>query len=252
MTSKRFLPTYLLATVLCFLVACNGNEEKTGTDTDDGDTTTTATDTPATTAEPVAASTVTRTPQGMFLAKHRVANFSKWIASYEAHDSMRLANGLHSYVIGRGVQDTNMVLVVVKADDMAKAKAFSKDASLKKAMQAGGVRGTPTFIHLNATYQDTAVLSDAIRALSTFSVKDWANWQKGFEDGRSERIENGIADRAYGNDPENPNKVAVVTAAVDSAKATAYWNSDMLKKRREAGGVIGSPERFLFRIVKRY
>jgi hypothetical protein len=252
MTSKQFLPTSLLATILCFLVACNGNEEKTGTDTADSDTATTTTDTSATMAEPVATSTVTRTPQGMFMAKHRVANFSKWMASYEAHDSMRLANGLHSYVIGRGVQDTNMVLVVVKADDMAKAKAFSKDASLKKAMQAGGVIGAPTMQHLNATYQDTAVLSDAMRSLSVFNVKDWVNWQKGFEDGRSERIENGIADRVYGNDPENPNKVVVVTAAVDSAKATAYWKSDKLKQRREAGGVIGSPDRFLFRIVKRY
>jgi len=39
---------------------------------------------------------------------------------------------------------------------------------------------------------------------------------------------------------------------MDTAKAFAYYKSDALKKRREAGGVIGEPERFLFRIVQRY
>jgi hypothetical protein len=194
----------------------------------------------------------TRFMSKLFLVKHRVANFGKFMAAYEEHDSLRLANGLHSYVIGRGVQDSNMVLVAIKADDLAKAKAFSKDAALKKAMQKSGVTGTPTFMHTNSVFQDTAMLGDAIRSMTSFSVKDWAVWQKGFEEGRPERIENGIADRVYGNDPDNPNKVTLVTALTDSAKAAAYWKSDMLKKRREAGGVIGTPERFLFRIAKRY
>ena len=39
--------------------------------------------------------------------------------------------------------DSNMVMVALKADDMAKAKAFAKDPSLKKAMQKGGVTGAP-------------------------------------------------------------------------------------------------------------
>jgi len=39
---------------------------------------------------------------------------------------------------------------------------------------------------------------------------------------------------------------------MDTAKAFAYFNSDALKKRREAGGVIGEPKRFLFRVVQRY
>ena len=119
-------------------------------------------------------------------------------------------------------------------------------------MQKGGVTGAPTFMLTNAVFQDTAVLTDAVRSMTSFPVKDWAAWQKSFEEGRPQRIENGVADRVYGNDPDNPNRVTVVTAVLDSAKANAYWKSDELKKRREAGGVIGTPERFLFRIVKRY
>lgn len=250
MIPTRFLPKFLFSAMVLVCAACNDSADKTTTDEASTDTTTTSTT--STTAEPVSASTITRTPQGMFMAKHRVANFAKWLASYEAHDSMRLANGLHNFVIGRGVQDSNMVLVALKTDDPAKAKAFEKDPSLKKAMQKGGVTGTPALMHTSAVFQDTAMLGDVIRSLTTFTVKDWATWEKGFEAGRSERIENGISDRVYGKDPDNPNKVTVVTAAVDSAKATAYWKSDKLKQRREAGGVVGNPERFLFRVVKRY
>ncbi len=250
MISKRFLPIFFVATILFSFAACNGNEAKTDTDTTSSDTTSGTS--PTTPTETVAASTVTRTPQGMFIAKHRVGNFSKWLASYEEHDSMRRANGLQSYVIGRGVPDSNMVLVVVKTNDLAKAKAFSKDASLKKAMQKGGVVGAPTFTLVNAMFQDTAVLTDAVRSLTTFTVKDWNNWQKSFEEGRSFRLENGVADRVYGNDPDNPNKVTVVTAVLDSMKAATHWKSDTLRKRRTASGVIGTPDRFLFRIAKRY
>ena len=65
-------------------------------------------------------------------------------------------------------------------------------------------------------------------------------------------MDNGITDRVYGYDPDDNKKVSLVTAVLDTAKAFAYYNSDALKKRRAAGGVIGEPKRFLFRVVQRY
>ena len=94
---------------------------------------TSTTETTTTPAAPEVVNTIVTTPQNMMTALHKVSNFAKWKASYDEHDSMRLANGIHSYVIGRGVQDTNMVLVAVKADDMAKAKAFAKDRQPEKS-----------------------------------------------------------------------------------------------------------------------
>ena len=91
---------------------------------------------------------------------------------------LRLASGIHSYVIGRGLQDSNMVLVAVKVDDMAKAKAFAKDPSLKKAMQKGGVTGTPSFTFVTMTFQDTATSSSDLRSRTTFTVKDWVPGKK--------------------------------------------------------------------------
>jgi hypothetical protein len=196
--------------------------------------------------------TIVTTPQSMMVVKHKVANFNKWLASYEAHDSMRMAHKIHSYVIGRGVQDSNMVLVAVKVEDMDKAREFSKASDLKDAMKKGGVMGTPEFNFVTMVFQDTAQSSTDLRSSTMFTVKDWDAWQKKFEEGKQDRMDNGIAVRAYGYEADDNHKIVVVTALTDSAKALAYWKSDMLKKRMEEGGVVGDPKRFLFRVVKRY
>jgi hypothetical protein len=248
MKQFRFTGVLFCAALLFFLTSCGGDGSKETTSTD----TTTADSITATTAVTPEVNTIVTTPQNMMVATHKVSDFAKWKASYEEHDSLRLANGIHSYVIGRGVDDPNMVLVAVKCDDMAKAKAFAKDPSLKKAMQKGGVTGTPSFSFVTMTFQDTAVISSDMRSRTTFAVKDWDAWQKAFEEGKQERIDNGITTRAYGHDADNNKKVELVTAVIDTAKAFAYYKSDALKKRREAGGVIGEPKRFLFRVVQRY
>lgn len=235
------------AVLVFFLTSCGESEQKTSTDTD---STTVESTSPEATMD---ANTTITTPQAMVIATHKVSDFAKWKVSYDERDSMRLANGLHSYVIGRGVQDPNMVLVALKADDMAKAKAFAKDPSLKAAMQKGGVIGEPSISFITTTWQDTAVLGpNIIRSRTTFTVKGWDAWQKSFADGKQERMDNGITDRAYGYDPDDNKKISLVTAVMDTAKAFAYYKSDALKKRREAGGVIGEPKRFLFRVVQRY
>ena len=232
-----------------FLISCGGGgtkEETPATDTATAETTTTP-------AAPEVVNTIITTPQSMMTVVHKVPNYAKFKASYDAHDSLRNAFGMHNYVIGRGAMDTNMVLVALKADDMAKAKAFSKDPSLKKAMQKAGVVGTPMINLMTTTWQDTAVLApDVLRSRTEFTVKDWATWEKSFLDGKQQRKDNGILDRVYGHDPDNDKKVFLVTAVTDTAKAFAYYKSDALKQRREAGGVLGEPKRFLFKVVQRY
>lgn len=237
----------LLAFVLSFFLfsSCGENKESSTTDT-------ISTDTSATTSPKEPVSAVTTTPRHMMLVKHRVRNYEKWLSSFEAHDSLREANGLHKYVVGRKVGDSNMLLVSVKADNIDKALTFSKDPSLKQAMQKGGVTGTPDFSLVTIVWQDTQRISSNLRSLTTFSVKDWNAWQSNFQAGKQERMDNGITDRAYGYDAASNNKVTVVTAILDTAKAFAYWKSDMLKQRRAQGGVIGEPNRFLFYLAKRY
>lgn len=241
----RFIGLLLYVAIVFFLTSCNGNKS------DEKNTDSTAADTTASTVTPEA-NTIITTPENMLVVMHKVSNFEKWKSAYDGHDSARLANGIHNYVIGRGVKDSNMVLVALKIDDTAKAKAFAKDPGLKKAMQKGGVTGTPSISLVTMVFQDTADIGQVLRARTTFTVKDWDTWQKAFEDGKQERLDNGIAVRAYGYDPDDNKKVSLVTALMDTAKAFAYYKSDALKARRKAGGVIGEPQRFIFKIVQRY
>jgi hypothetical protein len=250
MKQFRFTRMLLYAALVLFLISCgeSGTNEKTGTDS-----TAATMDTAAKTPEVMPpANTIVTAPATMMVVRHKVANYAKWQASFDEHDSMQLANGLHKYVIGRGLMDTNMILVAVKADDISKAKAFAKDPGLKKAMQKGGVTGTPVMSFITATWQDTATVNTDIRSTTMFTVKDYGAWVKSFEEGKQERMDNGITDRVISHDVDDNKKVSLVTAVLDTAKAFAYYKSDALKKRRAAGGVTGEPARFLYRIVKRY
>src|SRR4249919_451976 len=97
---------FLLYSMAFFLVSCGGGETEKTASTDS-----TAADTTKTELAP-AVTTIT-TPQNMMVVIHKVANYAKWQPSYDEHDSIRLANGIHSYVIGRGFKDSNMVMVAV-------------------------------------------------------------------------------------------------------------------------------------------
>jgi hypothetical protein len=248
MKQSKFLLQLFGAAITIFLISCGGGEEKKSSESTTTDTS--AASTTPTEITPV--NTIITTPENMIIARHKVANYAKWKMSYDEHDSMRLANGVHSFVIGRGADDSNMVVVATKIDDLAKGKAFAKDPSLKKAMQKGGVVGAPTIKFYTMVFQDTAVIGSTLRASTTFKVKDWDIWKRSFDSTRALKTDNGLTPRAYGHDPDDNHNVIIVAAVLDTAKARAYWNSDMLKQRRAASGAIGTPERFVFNIVARY
>lgn len=229
--------------LVIFLTSCgSGGNEKTTDSTAAADTA----------AKAQVVNTIVTTSENVEVITHKVADYPKWLAAYEAHDSARVAHGLHNYVIARGVQDSNMVMVVTKVDDTAKAKEFAKDPGLKTAMKKGGVLGVPTISIFTETWQDTAKIETTLRSAAMFTVKDWDAWQKGFEAGKQERLDNGITDRVVGHDLDDNKKVSVVTAITDTAKAFAYYKSDALKNRKAADGVVGETSRFIFHIVKVY
>lgn len=247
MKQSKFLLMLLGAAITSFLISCGGSEEKKSSES-----TTDTTATTATTTEPAPVNTIITTPTNMVIVRHKVADFAKWEVAYNADDSNRLANGLHSYVISRDDKDSNIVMVAMKADDLAKAKAFSKNPTLKKAMQQGGVKGPPTIKYYTMVFQDTAVIDSKLRTASMFKVKDWDAWKRSFDSARAVNSDIGLKARAYGYDPDDNHNVIIVAAVLDTAKAHAYWKSDMLKQRRAASGVIGTPERIVYTVVRRY
>lgn len=236
----------ICSAIVFILTSCGSNEQKDNTETSSSDSTSMMT---TTTTPP---STIVTTPQNMLVVTHRVADYAKWKLSFEAHDSMKLASGIHNYVIGRNVDDSNMLLVATKVDDVAKAKAFAKDPSLKQAMQKGGVTGTPSFELVQLVFQDTATISTDLRSRTTFTVKDFESWRKSFESHKQTRIDNGLTDRAFGHDVDDDHKVTLVVAINDTAKASAFWKSDLIKQQRAEAGVTSEPKRFVYRVVQRY
>jgi hypothetical protein len=243
----------LLPLILLCIASCGGNENKSTseTTTKDSTSTTTTNETPTNTSTSSSSAIVT-TPQSMMVVRHKVTDFNKWLMSFEAHDSMKMASGIHNYVIGRGVKDSNIILVATKVDDLDKAKAFGKSPDLKMAMQKSGVVGAPMVNYTTMVYQDTGTINTDLRSRTTFTVKDWDKWLKGFDSSRQIRKDNGITDRAIGHDAGDNHKVTVVVALMDTAKAMAFWKSDQLKKLQAAGGVTSTPERFIYRVVKKY
>ena len=236
-----------MAVALFCFASCGDQDDKETTETTTSDSTSTGTT--ATTNTPT--STITTIPQNMMVVRHKVADYNKWKTSYDEHDSLRMAGGVRTYVIGRGLNDSNTVLVSVKVDDMTKAKAFAKDPSLKKAMQKGGVVGEPVINFTTMVYRDTAKISD-LRSRTTFTVKDWDRWQRSFDSTRQIRLDNGLVDRAYGHDADDNHKVTLVVAVTDTAKAYAFWKSDQLKRNRAASGVTSQPVRFIYRVVEQH
>ena len=129
MNTLKFYGSLLCTALTVLLFSCN-NADNTASETTSTDSALTTTDAPV--------NTIVTTPENIMTVRHKVADYDKWLANFESADSMKLTNGLHNYVIGRSVDDSSMLLVAVKADDVAKAKAFGSSAELKARMKAQG------------------------------------------------------------------------------------------------------------------
>ncbi len=228
----------ILSAAFALALSCNS-----GTDKKDN--------TPAadTTVHPVAAAPVST---DFMTIKHKVANFNKWIPGYNGNDSMRLANGLHSYMVARGVEDSNMVLVAVRLDNIDKAKAFAANPGLKEAMQKSGVTSAPEIDYLHSVMNDTATIPQTIRELVKFKVKDWDVWRKAFDSDKQARMDAGITDRVIAYTIGDTHMVTLVFAIADMAKANAFMSSKELAEKMKSGGVDGKPSVFFYKVAHKY
>lgn len=155
-------------------------------------------------------------------------------------------------MIGRGVKDSNMVIVALWMDDFEKAKAFTELPDLKTAMQKGGVVGKPEISFMDLQMLDSSKLETPFRMMVTHQVKDYVAWKASFDSHKQVRIDANMTDRAIGYEMGNNKKVSVVTAVNDMAKAEAFSTSKELKDRMQEAGVEGPPTIFFYRMAKKY
>jgi len=192
-------------------------------------------------------STAAFTPFKVFMVKHPVKEYSAWKEGYMAHDSLRQAFGISHYVIGRGMDDSNMVIVIDKITDVQKVKEFSTLPNLKEAMEKAGVSGPPTFAYADVIRNDTTTIPQKDRVMVSHRVKDFDAWLKVYDgEGKAKRAENGLLDRGLARDIDDPNLVYIVFAITDMAKAKARMESEELKKIMTDAGVEGPPSFFFY------
>ena len=190
------------------------------------------------------------TPFKIIMVRHTVADFDKWKAGYMAHDSMRQAYGISHYVIGRGLDNPNWVVVVDKVADVQKAKDFSILPGLKDAMKKAGVTGKPEFSYAEVIRNDDTKIDQKERVMVAHHVKDFDTWIKAYDaEGKAKRMENGLLDRGMARGTEDPNMVYIVFAITDMAKAKARVNSPDLKKIMTDAGVDGPPKITYYKLV---
>lgn len=70
----------------------------------------------------------------------KVKDFDTWVKAFDSEGpATRAANGWEDIVLGRGIDDPNMVHIVFGVTDMAKAKARTASPELKKLTEEAGV-----------------------------------------------------------------------------------------------------------------
>jgi hypothetical protein len=196
--------------------------------------------------------TTSAKPSNILVVMHKVANFDKWLPVFEADEAKQKEAGLTRTVIGRGMDDSNMVLIGFRMDDYEKAKAMGKSAELEKKMKESGVMSEPKMIYMNTQLMDTNTNSMVDRVIVTEKVKDYDTWRPMFDSRKSSRMSNGLTDRGIGYTMDDKNSIVLVFGITDKAKADAYNKSPELKAARDAAGVIGTPEWFKYHVVKQY
>ena len=241
MKQFKFLAAVCFAGVMSFsMSSCNnGDDKKAGENTGDSST--------VKVPEPAPAK-----PANLMVFMHKVADFTKWKATYEAADSLKNAYGLHDYVLARGVKDTNMVMVVVKIDDAARAKEFAVLPALKAAMQKSGVISAPTINYLDVQMQDTTANTATTRVMISHKVKDYDTWKKVYDEDKPNRVNAGFTDRLLAYNVGDNHMVSMVLLVSDMKKAEDFSKSPELKAKMEVGGVEGPPTFFYYTIAKKY
>ena len=77
------------------------------------------------------------------MIRHKVKDFKKWKAAYDAHGSAREGAGLKERCLLRNAKSRNDVWILFEANNLARAKAFCASADLRAAMKKAGVTGKP-------------------------------------------------------------------------------------------------------------
>ncbi|MCW3091169.1 MAG: hypothetical protein JWP81_2238 [Ferruginibacter sp.] len=191
-------------------------------------------------------------PGNELIIRHKVINFAKWRKEYESQDSIHRLHGLTKYLLGRGMSDSNIVIAILKMDDVKNAKEFMDFYGTKAYMKKSRVMGRPRIIYLDRIMHDSTKVEQNARLMVDYEVKNWDSWKKEFDKDRQSRLEAGLKDRGLGYSFGDNHLVTSIFAVTDVQKATAFLKSPVLKQKMARAGVEGPPGFFFYNIVQKY
>ena len=77
------------------------------------------------------------------LIRHKVRDFAAWKPGYDAHLPKRAEAGLTEMHLLRGANDANELVILFRAADLGRAKAFAESTDLREVMTKVGVVDRP-------------------------------------------------------------------------------------------------------------
>jgi len=89
------------------------------------------------------------------LIRHTVADYPKWKRAFDGHGRARKSGGSKGGQLFRSATKPRDVFILLRWNDLRRAKKFAKSADLRKAMKAAGVRGKPDVFFLQASARTT-------------------------------------------------------------------------------------------------
>jgi len=90
------------------------------------------------------------------LIRHKVADYQKWKRAFDGHGSVRKSGGSKGGRLFRSAVKPKEVFILLRWNDLRRAKKFARSPGLRKAMKAAGVRGKPDVFFLQESARSTA------------------------------------------------------------------------------------------------
>jgi len=171
---------------------------------------------------------------------HECKDYTAWKAGFDADAPNRLAAGLTDLTVARSKDKPNVVAVVFRIGDLAKARAMVGSAGLRAAMEKAGVVGKPGIHFRRGEY--TFETAPAYLTINC-RVGDFATFKKGYAMDKADRQAATMTDRALLQDMDDPNDLLLAWSIDDVNKAMAFLKSPALAEHMKNNcSIVGEPE----------
>ncbi len=178
------------------------------------------------------------------LVSFSVEDFDHWKATFDGHESARIAAGYIAHHINQAENDPNAVGVFLAVGDVEKAKAFAASDELKAIMQEAGVTSAPEMLWVTPRSEDAIWDRQLPAVIINHTVDDFDAWLEGYKSPEADAMRDaaGIIGHAANQGIDNPNLALVYHQAETFDALRALASSDELRNVMKAAGVNSEPE----------